>query len=351
MKARKPLPDLKFTLFVLLHTSYKKYYFSIIFGGLSPDRREMMRYYVAIDGGGTKTDAALFDDGGHLIRRAIGGSTNINALTEGEIRETLRSLFAELFVDEKPEAITRCFAGMAGADHPVLNDRLKALLTETLPVPCGDIVIENDAVNALWSGTDGKPGLVVIAGTGTIAYGRKADGESFRIGGWGHLIGDEGSGYAIGKEALRHALRAHDGRDSPSLLYENIKAHFKIEAMPDVIPLVYGAGKSVFAGLVPVVLKAVDAGDPTALRILRNAADDLAELIEAGCRRFGDNPPLIVLAGGLWRSERLRSLATERFKQTFIVPEIPPVYGSMVGALGSDADEKLLDRLKRQFDL
>lgn len=309
----------------------------------------MTRYFVAIDGGGTKTDAVLFEESGRVVNRVIGESTNPNALSDDQIKEHFSCIFAEMFTNEKIDKITRCFAGMAGADHPILNQKIQTFIQETLPVPCTEIRIENDAINALWSGTDGAPGVVIIAGTGSIAYGRHADGSSFRVGGWGHLVGDDGSGYYIGKEAVRYALRVHDGIETATPLYEKVKNHFNIASMPDVIPMVYGSNKTILSGLAPLVVESALAGDEKATHILKSAAFYLAELIEASLSHFSGNSVPIVLVGGLWRSELIRKVATERFSHNFIMPEFPPVYGSMVGALGSEARAEILTHLKEFF--
>jgi N-acetylglucosamine kinase-like BadF-type ATPase len=309
----------------------------------------MPRYYIAIDGGGTKTDATLFDDTGRVACRTIGESTNPNALSDAELKGHFTDIFMDLFKNEKPKKIVRCYAGMSGADHPILNNRIKTVITETLSVPCDDLLIENDAINALWSGTDGKPGVVVVAGTGSIAYGRHADGSSFRIGGWGHLVGDDGSGYYIGKEVVRAALRAHDGIDAPSPLFEKIKAHFNITLMPDVIPIVYGSNKTTLSKLAPMVVASAAEGDVAAVQILKDAAHFLSELIEASLARFSNQEIPVVLVGGLWHSEHIKHIATARFKQNFIMPEFPPVYGSMVGALGPEANQEILTTLKSFF--
>ena len=309
----------------------------------------MPRFYVAMDGGGTKTDAVLFDDTGRVIKRTIGGSTSPSALTDEQLEKNFSAIFTDLFSEEQPPVITRCFTGTSGANHPILNGRLTQIMEKTLPVPCESIQVENDALNALWSGTDGAPGVVVIAGTGSIAYGCLADGSKFRIGGWGHLVGDDGSGYYIGKEAVRAALRAHDGIEQPAPLYGKIMKHFNIGSMPDVIPIVYSSNKTTLSNLAPIVIESAKDGDPAAVRILENSARYLAELIEAALVQFNEPNVPVVLVGGLWHSDLIRTGATEGIRASFIMPKYPPVYGSMVGALGKEADNSILYSLKAFF--
>ncbi|WP_229745384.1 N-acetylglucosamine kinase [Pullulanibacillus pueri] len=309
----------------------------------------MVDYYVAIDGGGTKTDAVLFDHTGHIHHRVIGESTNPNAPTQEQLTERFKSIFNALFLSHKANisSLKHCFAGMSGADHPVLNDRIRQIIQGTLPVPAERVQVENDAVNALWSGTEGKEGMVVIAGTGSILYGRYANGESFRIGGWGHLVSDEGSGYHIGREAVAYALKAHDGLREKGVLFESLLKHFQIEKMSDVIPLIYDDPKPALAGVVPIVDKATAQGDPVAQQIMETAIQALLELIHAGLDHFNQKRISIVATGGIWKSETIYNNVRDQIEQPLIRPEVPPVYGSMIGALGEAGENNTFTTLKK----
>lgn len=312
----------------------------------------MTRYYVAIDGGGTKTDMVFFDDAGRIIRRVVGPSSNPNALSDADLYSRFYDLFMGLWANEHPQELACCFAGMSGGDHPGLKKRLKRTIEETISTRCDAIIIENDAINALWSGTNGAPGIVVIAGTGSIAYGRVSGGDHFRIGGWGHLVGDDGSGYYIGREAVRAALRMHDGLGTETKLAGAIKSHFDIPHLPDVIPIVYGGSKSVLASLVPVVDKTAQHGDTVAKTIMANAARYLAELIQAGIARFqqiqvSETDTAVILVGGLWQSSLIRKKIAESVDHPLIFPDAPPVYGAMIGALQGYGDAFVKERLKQ----
>jgi N-acetylglucosamine kinase-like BadF-type ATPase len=310
----------------------------------------MTKYFVAMDGGGTKTDAVLFDDTGRLIHRVVGQSSSPSALDDEQLRRHLTDIFTKLFSKEKPPSVACCFAGVSGCDHPLLRERLTKVLTETLSVLSASIQVDNDAITALWSGTDGSPGAVVIAGTGSIAYGCLPDGSRFRIGGWGHLVGDDGSGYFIGKEAVRAVLRAHDGLEPRTPLYDKIQAHFKVAAMPDIIPMIYGTIKTTLANLAPLVIDAAEAGDAAAIRILKSSAMHLNELIRAALSRFDEPDVPVVLAGGLWKAKWLREKATEGIHARLILPKYPPVYGAMVGAVSERGNATLLTKLKAALD-
>ncbi|GGE49584.1 N-acetylmuramic acid/N-acetylglucosamine kinase [Pullulanibacillus camelliae] len=306
----------------------------------------MTKSYVAIDGGGTKTDIVWFNESGQMLQRVLGPSTNPNNLSEEELAERFQSLFLKLFREQSPTSIKHIFAGMAGADHPLLNGRIQNVLEKVIGDRAEHIQVENDAVNALWSGTDGKAGIVIIAGTGSILYGRSPDGQSFRIGGWGHLVSDEGSGYFIGREAIHYALEAYDGLQEKGLLYDAILKHFNSENMSDVIPIIYDHPQSTLAALVPIVERAAVNGDVVAHQIIEKAAHCLITLIHSGLDRFENRVP-VVLAGGVWNVKLIMQTVTEAIAATFIRPEVPPIYGSIIGALGQQATNTQLDQIKR----
>lgn len=311
----------------------------------------MNRYYLAIDGGGTKTDAVLFTTNGTIVQRIIGGGTNPNNTTSDELIGHFQSLFSKLLQGLDINNISGCFAGLSGSDHPKLTNKLAQCIRRSCPVKILKLIVGNDAMNALWSGTDGKYGMVVIAGTGSIAYGILKSGKNFRVGGWGYLFGDEGSGYYIGNQAIRHAMKTFDGRESKTQLTDILNNYFCVESISDIIPVVYGSSKNVIAGIVPFIEKAGLNGDQLAERILIEAAQQLILLIQSGLRHF-NYPVEIVLTGGIWNSKIIRNYVCQNLKENFVFPEVPPVYGSVCKCVmewDKDRSSLLLPRLKTQL--
>ncbi|MFD2615990.1 N-acetylglucosamine kinase [Terrilactibacillus laevilacticus] len=290
----------------------------------------MLRYYIGIDGGGTKTDAVLFSSDGQLINRVIGAGTNPNSIDHGQLIGYFKNIFLEL-IDIKYAniKITGCFAGLSGSDHPSLTKKLFNCINKSCPVPIEHLIVGNDAMNALWSGTDGEPGLVVIAGTGSIAYGVRKNGDHFRIGGWGYLFGDEGSGYDIGRETIRRVMMSYDGREQKTQLTSMLKEYFKVEQINDIIPIIYRTSKNVIAGLVPHVEKCALNGDELANKILSNAAQSLILLINCGINRLLSEDTRIVLTGGVWKSLIIRETVCRSIPHPLIFPVCAPVYGSI----------------------
>jgi N-acetylglucosamine kinase-like BadF-type ATPase len=166
-------------------------------------------------------------------------------------------------------------------------------------------VVVNDALIALVAGAGDAPGVVIIAGTGSIAYGRNAQGEAARAGGWGHMIGDEGSGYWIGREALSAVMRAADGRGPDTRLTADILEHFEVNDVSRLPRLVYDRAmpRMAVAVLGPLVQRVSEQGDAVATRILERAAEELvlsAGSVTARLEMRGE-PFTFYLSGGLFR--------------------------------------------------
>ena len=141
----------------------------------------------------------------------------------------------------------------------------------------GKAIITNDAVTALYGGVGGSEGVILISGTGSICYGSNSEGETKRAGGWGHLIGDEGSGYYIGINAINKIAKGHDCVEEKTVMTDLILEHLKLENASGLIEFVYrsGAGKSEIASLARLVDEAYKQGDSMAEEILLRAAFEL----------------------------------------------------------------------------
>ncbi|WP_042222330.1 N-acetylglucosamine kinase [Oceanobacillus manasiensis] len=300
-----------------------------------------MAYYIGIDGGGTKTHALLADGNGTIISQAISGASNPNAIGEQQLIEVFQSLFKELDNEEgtRLKKVKVVYAGIAGSANPANRTILEAILASILPQ--AKIVVEPDAICALYSGTYGKAGIVQIAGTGSIAYGMNESGEQERVGGWGYLIGDEGSGYAIGRAGITAALKSLDGREEPTILLKMLYDHFNVSHPQELIKSVYDAEqpKSVIAPLSRIVFQAYLKDDPVAQTILEQSAKDIASQIKALYRKLfnGEERTKVVLCGGVFQEKgimpRLLEKNLEDVLQLMLVqPEIPPVGGSLIGA-------------------
>jgi N-acetylglucosamine kinase-like BadF-type ATPase len=330
-------------------------------------------YVLGIDGGGTKTKGVIADHSGKVVAQHTVGASNPNSMHQSDVEKELVDLLSEL----KRQAgsayfqLSVVYAGMSGVDRQDDQQLMKEMLQKSLPDGLGQnckIIVDNDAINALYSGTLGKPGIVNISGTGSITYGVNQNGERARVGGWGYLIGDPGSGYAIGRAALQSAYDSYDGCGEITSLTVRIKDHFMVNALPDVIQKIYEPGKArkAVAPLSQLVVKAADEGDKVAQDILLNAGKDMAKAIygllsKLFSKKLSDyqdsETTLLVLTGGVYQRSDLfiptiqDELKTRGLRVEIILPQVPPVAGALVAALtseGIDVTQSFLDQLKAE---
>ncbi|HET6871837.1 MAG TPA: BadF/BadG/BcrA/BcrD ATPase family protein [Sporolactobacillaceae bacterium] len=314
----------------------------------------MKKQFIAIDGGGTKTDLIWFDETGDILKRVKGGAANLNSLSQEQVTSHLNQMFDELVEDHLMLSnLVNVFGGFAGGSHSIVKSTLTSILTHILPRGV-EIAVHHDGINALWSGTDGKPGLVLIAGTGSVVFGMTDSGEELRVGGWGHLIGDEGSGYDLGRMAAVAVMKAFDGRGPETFLTPLLLTHFNVEKEADLIPAIYKNPKGNLSAVAPLVADAANQGDAVATEILEQAAEQLIQLVKAGTKQFDAPPHELVFTGGLRHlgdalflplSKHLKTLSNNLELK---LPEVEPVYGAAVECLrmaGLKPTEKLREAL------
>jgi len=260
-------------------------------------------YIMGIDGGGTKTLLKIAGPGGKLLASCQGGPTNLYSSS----RDTVRANLEQVIQDGLAQAQIHmkdlgCISlGMAGADRPQDHVILKELLAG-IGMRCR-ILITNDAVTALYGALGKGEGIILVSGTGSICYGQKTDGSSHRAGGWGHIIGDEGSGYDIGRQILMEVMKSYDGRREPTVLSSLLRNERNLSSPESLLPFVYHSesGKSDIAALGVLLDPACEAGDPAALCIARNAARELFLCVESVLKslRFPENRTELAMQGGV----------------------------------------------------
>ena len=260
-------------------------------------------HVLGIDAGGTKTVCQLADEHGEVLAEARRGGANLQAAGELEVEKTLHDVMEEALGDSDIRPAAICL-GIAGVDRPD-DARVMEQIMRRIGYKAR-VLIVNDALVALEAGAPGQPGVVLVAGTGSIAYGRNARNQSARAGGWGYVLGDEGSGYWIGRAALRGVLREADRRGPKTQLTGLLLHYYGVSRAQDLIVQVYqGALRpAAIASLAQCVQGAFNNGDEVAIGILRNAADQLESSAVSVARRLelvGSEFP-IVLAGGIFRA-------------------------------------------------
>jgi N-acetylglucosamine kinase-like BadF-type ATPase len=262
-----------------------------------------MLHVLGIDAGGTKTVCQLADGEGAVLSEARGTGANLQAVGELEVEKVLHHVMDEALGDRPIVPAVICL-GIAGVDRPddeaVVRGIMKRIGYKAR------VLVVNDALVALEAGAPGEPGVVIISGTGSISYGRNARGEAARSGGWGYVLGDEGSGYWIGRAALRAVLREADKRGPRTALTPLLLEHFGVTQAQGLIHEVYHTNlkPTAIGVLARSVSTAFAQGDSAAIGILRAAADELESAALSVARRLQlvGEPFVFILAGGIFRA-------------------------------------------------
>src|SRR6266850_5784235 len=264
-------------------------------------------HVIGIDTGGTKTVCLLADEHGAIVSEGRGPGANLHAAGELAVEKVLHEVMEEAIGDrmvgDRPILPAAVCLGIAGVDREDEERTVRAIMRRIGYK--SRVLVVNDALIALVAGAGDAAGIVIIAGTGAIVYGRNAGGEAARAGGWGHMIGDEGSGYWIGREALAAVMRAGDGRGPDTALAAEVLAHFNVADVSRLPRIVYDREmpRMSVAALGPIVQTVAADGDAVAVRILERAADELglgARSVTTRLEMRGD-AFTFYLSGGVFR--------------------------------------------------
>jgi len=285
------------------------------------DRTTLVSIFLGIDGGGSKTSCVIGDDNS-LLGRGTSGGSNVIRVGERKARESLDAAVRQACVAAKisPAQIERTCVGIAGGARSEIAAVVRGLLTDFVG---GEIEVVGDMVIAMQSAFDAGPGVIVIAGTGSIAYGRNVKGEVARAGGWGFAISDEGSGHWIGRAAVAASMRAYDQARTKgaSVLLESIMKSWGVSTREQAVMAANGtlnAGSTKdFAALLPAVLAAANAGDATARAVLQQAGVELATLAKIVIGRiFADAAAVpVAVSGGVFSNcEVIRQVFYDRLR-------------------------------------
>jgi len=307
-----------------------------------------MRFVVGVDGGGTKTAAAVVGDDLGVIGSGIAGPSNYRSVgmeaSSGNIAAAISSALAAAQVSlDALDAICLCLAGFdTDLDLPV-PQRAIALLGFK-----GATIFENDVVGAWAAVTGGEAGIVAIAGTGATSLGMNARGEFWRTDGWDYVLGDAGSGYRIGLEGIHEAMKMLDGRREPTSLALQMSECYGVDDAPAMRRLADSGslGKLRIADFARHVSEAADAGDPVAREILARASNDIIASLAAIVRRLDmrdDTFPIGVVGSvfkSRWAFDPLRpAIAVMAPHATLTEPRYPPEVGAALTARRRLADQ------------
>jgi N-acetylglucosamine kinase-like BadF-type ATPase len=258
---------------------------------------------LGIDVGGTKTVCLLADEDAQVVAQGREEGANLQGAGELALEKVLHSVMERTLAGTGMLPSSICL-GIAGVDRAADEAIVRSIMARIGYK--ARILVVNDALIALQAGISDAPGIVIVSGTGSIAYGRNADGEASRAGGWGYVLGDEGSGYWIGRLALRAVVRHADGRGRVTSLTPRLLGHFGVQKAAELIHKVYHEELSPrsIAAAAKYVQHARDDGDAIAAGILSRAADELITAATAVMTRLDliGTPFTFVLAGGMFRA-------------------------------------------------
>jgi N-acetylglucosamine kinase-like BadF-type ATPase len=278
---------------------------------------------LAVDGGGTKTQALVTDLQGKVLARGLGPGSNVHnvgfeqsckAVTtaiEGALLQVVGLRSARAGQSWRGAPIAAACFGLAGVDAP--EDEAEIARWVRQQTIAERFVVVNDGELVLAGGTPDGWGVALISGTGSVCLGRASDGRAVRVGGWGPLLSDEGSGYEIATQALRAVTRSVDGREQAPGLVSAVLRHWSLRDPSALIRFVHAptATAAEIAGLAPVVMEQAQRGDAVAKGILQKAAVELARQVTTVIERLKLSRPPLALAGGMLRGALREAVVRE----------------------------------------
>lgn len=303
-----------------------------------------MKYYLAVDGGGSKTSVICSDESGNEVARGLSGPTSLAATSVGaasfNLREAVRQAIDGLDESTEFEALVM---GLAGMDNQSEKDNAMKIFGEVLShLNLKEFILVNDIVIALESGTDNPNALALISGTGSNCYGRNSSGQEAKTGGMDFLLTDQGSGFYIGSNLLRAVVKSYDGRGQKTIMEQLVCEYFHISSVADLKTVVYNPNlsKPEIADLGLICFQAMEKGDMVAQQIIDMAIEELILMGSTVIRKLhiGEENVACVLAGKVTTNNYVRETISNRLRSSFsnieiVIPHQEPVYGALKMAL------------------
>jgi N-acetylglucosamine kinase-like BadF-type ATPase len=284
---------------------------------------------LSVDGGGTKTLAVLVNEDGTILGKGKAGASNYQVVGAEAAKEALVEAILAAFLDAGGlMAVEKAVFALAGIDTAKDEKAVAGVVQHAvneLSIEIGSLVVENDCLSALLGATQNKAGILLIAGTGSIVYAHDGNKRIVRSGGWGHRVGDEGSGYWIGKQAIQSVLKMQDGRGEETILSRRVLDKFSFDKIEDLYNWTYSDSYSVddVGALAAVVDEAYQLGDAVSIRILDHAVNELILLLKTAIVKVGieqDDFELILQGGVFHHNAYIKDQVSERIQQ--IAPNV-----------------------------
>ncbi|WP_017211176.1 N-acetylglucosamine kinase [Clostridium beijerinckii] len=288
-----------------------------------------MKYIIGVDGGGTKTEAVAYDFQGNIIVTSVKGFANLLNNREKALNNIVDSI-REIIDVLKENELVDLYLGIAGSEVGDNAKIIKDTIKNELKTDC---ILMNDAEIALKAMLRGNDGILTIAGTGSIAFGVK-NNSSVRCGGWGNLLGDEGSGYKIAIDAIKRMIFEEENSLPKSELTTRIMKRLGAKSIGEVVTFVYSSTKDEIASLAEIVSILGEEGNKIAEEILVNEGVDLAKTVINVYRKLKFESCSIALVGGVIRKAKILRKSFEKYLRENIViedivdDEISPTIGA-----------------------
>lgn len=288
-----------------------------------------MKYVIGVDAGGTKTEAIAYDIDGKVIAKSIQGFGNLLNNVDDALFN-IESSVSEIISTLGSKSLQGVYVGAAGCEVGENAKLIEKRLKQHINV---DIKVMNDAEIALKAMLKGCNGILTIAGTGSIVFGIN-NGISSKCGGWGNLLGDEGSGYQIVISAIKRMIKEEEENLPQSKLTKAILEELKINSVNDITEFVYSVTKDEIASLTHIIAKLAREGDKISEKILVEQGVELAKTVERLYKRLNFNNCSIGLVGGVIRNIEVFKIAFEDYLkdninvENFIYDEVSPAKGA-----------------------
>lgn len=300
-----------------------------------------MKYFIGLDGGGTKTKCILTDENYNSIYECTGGPSNFLMLGTEKVSETIFDLINESITNSKInlDDLEAALIGTTGAGRVNDANSLKEAFvnfSNQKNLKLKNFFVESDARIALEGAFSGKPGSILIAGTGSIMFGKDKNGVIHRVGGCGRFIGDEGSGFMIGRKGLIAVSKHLDERSDQTLLTDFLRSEFNIDDLPTLITKIYKENFDI-ASVTPFVIKAAEENDKVCLKILEEESDELILHVKAMGNLLKEETLKLSLIGSTITTENLYAkMFQEKINDLGNVklqnPDYPPAIGAVIMA-------------------
>jgi len=320
----------------------------------------MEKFVIGVDGGGTETLGVLVNENGVVLAQGKVGPTNYQAVGAERLHNEITQLFKQLGIGnaQGPKKIDHIYFGLAGvgraSDRQEVRDLFHDLDFAT------QFTIESDAMIALAGAFSGKEGIIIIAGTGAICFGKNETGPVVRSGGWGYLLGDEGSVFFIGQQAIMAALKDLDGRGEKTSLRRALEKKYNLTQVDQIIPKIYKQeiDRTAISRLAPMVFEHANENDAVAAEIIRRTGNEQGKMAKAVAEKLDlvNKKIRVALIGGVFNQRDIleNEIAKELYELSWdveiIEPELPPVMGAAIlgfKELDTNMDEKFLANLQK----